>query len=158
MTTAANSQTLGSAGTSMGFAVPINKALSIAREIAAGHASQKILIGSGGFIGVGVGNPSDASQCLTGSGFGGTGGPAGAAPTQSGALVCASYPGTPAARAGLAPGDVIVSVNGQAVTSASSLSTIMRRYHAGDKVSLTWVDTNGQHHSATITLAAGPAK
>jgi len=156
MTTAANSQTLGSAGTSQGFAVPINKALSIAREIAAGHASQKILIGSGGFIGVGVANPSDASQCLSGGGFGGV--PGGAAPTQSGALVCASYPGTPAARAGLAAGDVIVSVNGQAVSSANSLNTIMRRYHPADKVSLTWVDTNGQRHSATITLAAGPAK
>jgi S1-C subfamily serine protease len=158
MTTAANSQTLGSAGTSMGFAVPINKALSIAREIAAGHESQKILIGSGGFIGVGVANPSDASQCLAGSGFGGTGGSGGAAPTQSGALVCASYPRTPAAKAGLAAGDVIVSVNGEPVTSANSLSTIMRRYHPADKVSLTWVDTNGQRHSATITLAAGPAK
>jgi S1-C subfamily serine protease len=156
MTTAANSQTLGSPGTSMGFAVPINKALSIAREIAAGHSSQKILIGSGGFIGVGVANPSDAAQCLAGNGFGG--GPGSAAPAQSGALVCASYPGTPAAKAGLAAGDVIVSVNGQAVSSANALSTIMRRYHPGDKVSLTWVDTNGQRHSATITLAAGPAK
>lgn len=155
MTTAANSQTLGSVGTSMGFAVPINKALSIAREIAAGHESEKILIGTGGFIGVGVADVSDAAQCLAGSGSGGFGGPA---PAHSGALICASYPGTPAAKAGIAAGDVIVSVNGDAVTSASSLSTVMRRYHAGDKVSLTWVDTSGQRHTATITLAAGPAK
>lgn len=157
MTTAANSQTLGSAGTSMGFAVPINKALSIARQIAAGHSSQKILIGSGGFIGVGVANPSDASTCLSGNlGGGGFGG--GSVPTQSGALVCASYPGTPAAKAGLAAGDVIVSVNGQQVTSANSLSTIMRHYHPGNTVSLTWVDSNSQRHTGSITLAAGPAK
>jgi S1-C subfamily serine protease len=155
MTTAANSQTLGGSGTSMAFAVPINKALSIARDIAAGHSSQKILIGPGGFIGVGVANPSAAASCLSGSGLGGSGT---SAPAQSGALVCAAYPGTPAAKAGLAPGDVITGVNGQAVTSASSLSTIMSRYRAGSTVSLAWVDTKGQHHTASITLAAGPAK
>jgi S1-C subfamily serine protease len=156
MTTAANTQALGSAGTSMAFAVPIDKALSIARQIASGHQNQKILIGPGGFIGVGVADPSAAAQCLSGNGLGGSG--ASAAPVKSGALVCAAYPGTPAAKAGLAPGDVITAVSGQAVTSASSLSTIMGRYRAGSTVSLAWVDTKGQHHTASITLTAGPAK
>src|SRR6202042_2481296 len=36
MNTAANSQSLGGAGTSMGFAIPINRALSLAKKIAAG--------------------------------------------------------------------------------------------------------------------------
>ena len=39
MNTAANSQSLGGQGPSMGFAIPINRALAIAKKIAAGNAS-----------------------------------------------------------------------------------------------------------------------
>ena len=70
MNTAANSQSLGGAGTSQGFAIPINRALSIARQIAAGHAGGHILIGPKGFMGVGVDSVTDANACLAQSGVG----------------------------------------------------------------------------------------
>ena len=159
MTTAANTRTLGPSGTNMGFAVPINKALSIARQIAAGHGGDNILIGASGYLGVGVGDIQNPGPCLAaGGGFGGIGGFGKVAPVHSGALVCSAYRGTPAARAGLASGDVIIGVNGQAVTSPSSLSTILRHDRPGTTVSVTWVDANGQHHTTPITLAAGPPK
>ena len=99
MNTAANSQSLGGAGTSMGFAIPINRALAIARQIAAGNASGHILIGPKGFMGVGVDAVTDANQCLAQSGV-----KAGyQVPTQAGALVCYAYPGTPAYKAASGP-------------------------------------------------------
>jgi S1-C subfamily serine protease len=156
MTTAANTQTLGPPGTSMGFAIPIDKALSIARQIAGGHGGGNIVIGASGYLGVGVDNLAAASQCLAaGGGFGSAPNPA---PAHTGALVCSAYPGTPAARAGLATGDVITAVNGTAVTNASSLSAILRQDRPGTTVSVTWMDTNGQRHTTPITLAAGPPK
>ena len=152
MNTAANSQNLGGAGTSQGFAIPINKALTIARQIAAGHGGAKILIGPSGFMGVGVDNVSDASQCLANSGFNYT------PPTASGALICNVYQGTPAFKSGIRVGDVITGVNGQSVSNANALTTIMRKYHPGATVSLTWVDTGRQNHTSSVTLIEGPAK
>jgi S1-C subfamily serine protease len=158
MTTAANSQPLGASGANLGFAIPIDRALSIARQIASGHGSSTILIGSRGVMGVGVDNSSNAAACLASGSLGGLGGFPGTPATRSGALVCQAYPGTPAARAGLGTGDVITSVSGQTVSSATSLSIIMRSYRPGDTVSVTWIDTSGQRHTASITLTAGPPK
>ena len=63
-----------------GYAIPINTALSVARQIAAGHASSTIVIGYPPFIGIYVGqgtdsNPQDqaAQQQQQNNGFGGFG-------------------------------------------------------------------------------------
>jgi S1-C subfamily serine protease len=160
MNTAANSQSFGGQGTDMGFAIPLNTALSIARDIAAGHSSPKIQIGPTGFIGVQVGSISNASQCLAASSNGGFGGGSTGytPPVSSGALICSVIPSTPAASAGLTAGDVITAVNGQAVNSSSALTTIMGKFGPGKTISLTWVDTSKQKHTASITLIEGPAK
>jgi S1-C subfamily serine protease len=153
MTTAANTQSLGGAGTDQGFAVPINKALRIARQIAAGHGSSTIILGGGsGFIGIGVANIGQASSCLASNGFGYR------PPVSTGALVCSAFAGTPAAKAGLTSGDVITAVNNQPVASANALTKVMRNYRPGATISLTWVDTNGQKHTSTVTLIQGPPK
>ena len=65
--------------------------------------------------------------------------------------------GTPAAAAGLVQGDVITALGGKSVTSGTNITEILVGHHPGDKVSLTWTDTAGQSHTATITLATGPA-
>jgi S1-C subfamily serine protease len=153
MDTAGNGDsTTGTATT--GYAIPINKALSIARQIAAGHANSTIHIGMPAFLGVSV---ADASQgCQTsggaGNGFGST------APTGSGALICQVYQGSPAAAAGLAPGDVITAVAGHSVASASTLTTIMAAYQPGQTVSVTYVTPSGSKASTSLKLAAGPPK
>jgi S1-C subfamily serine protease len=154
MDTAANSQSLGGAGTNMGFAIPINHALTIARQIAGGKAGSHILLGQSGFMGIGVDSTSDAQQCLANSGVGVNY----QVPAKSGALVCSVYPGTPAAKAGLAAGDVITSVNGQAVSSANGLTTIMRKYKPGNTISLGYVTANTHSHTSSLTLIAGPVK
>jgi S1-C subfamily serine protease len=154
MDTAANSQSLGGAGTDMGFAIPINHALAIARQIAGGKAGPHILLGQSGFMGIGVDSTSDAQQCLAQSGVGVNY----QVPAKSGALICSVYPGTPAAKAGLAAGDVITSVNGQAVSSANGLTTIMRKYKPGSTISLGYVTANTRSHTSSLTLIAGPVK
>jgi S1-C subfamily serine protease len=158
MNTAANSQSLGGAGTSQGFAIPINTALSIAQQIAAGRSSSKIQIGLSGFIGVAVQDIKKANQCVTSGSFNGGLGGSYTPPVNSGALVCQVFSGTPAASVGITSGDIITAVNGQPVTSESSLTTAMSKFRPGSTVSLTWVNSSGTKHTASVTLIQGPAK
>ena len=39
----------------------------------------------------------------------------------------------------------------------SSFVHMVFKYHAGDKVSVSWQDASGQSHTTTVTLASGPA-
>jgi S1-C subfamily serine protease len=151
MDTAANASGNGngqepSPGT-VGFAIPINNAASIERQIAAGHASASVHIGLGGFMGIGVGDRSASQPCS------GISGPGSQAPVQSGAEVCQVFTGTPAASSGLSPGDVITSVNGHAVASANSLTSLLASGHPGDRVTIGYVDLHGAKHTTTFPLA-----
>jgi len=99
-------------------------------------------IGATGFLGVEL-----SSQGSSGSGVQGN----------SGAALQGVLPGSPAAEAGLAEGDVITSVAGHTVSSPSGIESIVQQYHPGDKVSVGWTDEFGQAHTSTVTLATGPA-
>src|SRR5215472_17311823 len=80
MDTAGNDVRFPNQQAAAGFAIPVNTALSVAREIAAGHASFTITIGYPPFIGiyVGQGTSSDPQQQASAqqqnNGFGGFGG------------------------------------------------------------------------------------
>jgi S1-C subfamily serine protease len=83
MDTAGDSVNMGEQAPSSGFAIPINTALSVARQIAAGKASSTISIGYPPFIGIYVApgnstNPQQQAQAQEQSGggnpFGGQGG------------------------------------------------------------------------------------
>ena len=124
-----------------GYAIPINTALSIARQIESGQASSTVHIGPTAFLGVAVAG-SDSN------GFG---------QQVSGVTLQGVQSGTPAAQAGLSAGDVITSVAGQSVDSQTSIASVLVGHHPGDKISIAWTDTSGQSHTATVTLATGPA-
>ncbi len=112
----------------------------------------------GGFGGFGDGSSSDGGFGSTGgSSDGSTGGTGGSGTTTSGATVEGTLSGSPAATAGLAAGDVITSVAGQTVTDPTQISTILSSDHPGDQVNVTWTDSSGASHTASITLASGPA-
>ncbi|MDP9334886.1 MAG: S1C family serine protease, partial [Actinomycetota bacterium] len=64
----------------------------------------------------------------------------------------------PAARAGLTAGDVIVSIDNTMTASASALGAALAHSRPGDKVRISWKDTRGQEHTATVQLAAPPAR
>jgi S1-C subfamily serine protease len=84
--------------------------------------------------------------------------PASIAPASRGALVDGVLCSTPAADAGLVSGDVITTVNGQAVTTPGSLTRTMEGFHPGAKVVLGWQTAAGQDRTGTVRLAPAPAK
>jgi S1-C subfamily serine protease len=101
-------------GRGQGFAIPINEAMAIAGQIRSGASSPTVHIGPTAFLGVGVND----------------------APGGAGAVVRQVIPTGPAAGAGLAPGDVVNSINGQPVNSATALTNILDQHHPGDHVSV----------------------
>jgi S1-C subfamily serine protease len=137
--TAASEDQLSAAGGD-GYAIPINTAIAIAKEIEAGKSSSTVHVGATAFLGVVV-QPAD------GSGLGGL----------SGAAIIEVAPGSPAAQAGLAVGDVITSADGQTVSDPQTLSTVISSQSPGDSISVTWVDVDGNQQTATVSLASGPA-
>jgi S1-C subfamily serine protease len=78
MDTAGNNVSFPQQQSATGFAIPINAALSVIRQIAAGQASSTITIGYPPFMGVYIGQGSDSSpqaqaEQQQGNGFGGNG-------------------------------------------------------------------------------------
>ena len=146
------------ATTGQGYSIPINEAMSFARQIIAGKSSSTVHIGGTPFLGVYV-EATTTRTTFGGFGFGSTvtGTPSSTAAPATGAAVANVIPGTPAQHAGLAQGDVITKVAGVTVTSPSGLTKIMLRYHPGNSVPVTWTTRSGQSESATVTLANGPA-
>lgn len=157
-----------------GYAIPIDRAMPIARQIAAGRRGTRIQIGLPAFLGVLLPDSSSADPRrqarqdlhqtgeVSDSGSGCTSGdttsaPASIASAGTGALVDGVLCGTPADQAGLSAGDVITSVGGQPVTTPRSLTALVSRYHPGSRVALAWVGPGGSLHTAVVTLAAGPA-
>jgi S1-C subfamily serine protease len=155
----------GQSQASQAFSVPIDEAESLASQIEAGTSSSTVHLGSTAFLGIEVSSAATGSGSgLGGDGNGGYGygggygdGGDGTGTTTSGATVAGALSGSPAADAGLTDGDVITSLAGQSVTSASQIQTILGAYHPGDQVSIGWNDAYGQSQTATVTLANGPA-
>ncbi len=140
-----------------GFAIPINTALSIARQIEAGNSSSTVHIGETAFLGVEI-SPQGGSGSGDNSGFGGVfGGNSGnTGSSVSGASVAGVVTNEPAQEAGIAQGDVITTLGGKSIDSANALTSAMLTYHPGDKVTIGWTDGSGQTHTATVQLSSGP--
>ncbi|HZC70931.1 MAG TPA: trypsin-like peptidase domain-containing protein [Jatrophihabitans sp.] len=119
---------------STAYAIPIDSAVNIADQIESGVQTSTIHIGLPAFLGVGL-SPNQTRH----------------------AEVSSLLPGGPAASAGITSGSVITSVNGTKVTTADSLKQTLQRFEPGQKVSIGWTDASGTSHTATVTLATGPA-
>ena len=74
----------------------------------------------------------------------------------SSVTVAGTASGSPAAAAGLARGDTIVSVDGSAVSSDSDLTNDVLQQKPGEKVQVVYDDQSGAQHTVTLTLASGP--
>ena len=148
--TAGSAEFTFAAQATQAYAIPINKAVQIAKQILAGKGSATVHIGATGFLGVSIARDD------TGNGFGGFGNQ-GLPSTSSGAVVAGVLNGLPAAKIGLGAGDTITSLNGRTISSRSGLSSVMVALHPGDTVDVDWVDTAGESHTATVKLANGPA-
>ncbi len=133
MDTAGSLTSATGAGAKWGCAIPITRAMTIAQQIESGTPSPYVESGHRGILGV-VCAKTGASGCV----------------------VTSVAPGEAAAAAGLKTGDVITSVGGVAVTSASDFNVVMQDRRPGDEVAVTWRDASGGMHSAVAALSAGP--
>jgi S1-C subfamily serine protease len=124
----ANDGSNGNVG--IGFAVPIDLAAKSAEALVQGKPIQT------GYLGV---TPS-----LTTAGG------------QNGALIQEVAPNSPAAKAGLRPGDLVTTIDGKAVENYSEMVASIRSHQPGDKVTL-GVTRGGNETTITATLTQRPA-
>ena len=160
MDTAASSgtqvQSQSSQTAEQAYAIPIDEATSIAKQIKTGTTSANVHIGATAFLGIESQPASQGSgDGFGGSGFGGFGGSQGN--STSGVAISGTLSGSPAANSGLTAGDTITSVGGQSVSTAQDIAHVLVKYHPGDSIPITWVDQSGQSQTTTVTLANGPA-
>ena len=139
-TAAGKSGTTTSAATAtQAFAVPINRAMSIVKQIQSGTGTATVHVGPTAFLGVAV----DSQQQSPGG-------------DGEGAVIAGTVSGGAASKAGITAGDEITSLGSRPVTSATDIRNTLVTHHPGDKVKVTWMDGSGQQHSVTVTLGSGP--
>jgi putative serine protease PepD len=128
-TLAAADPQLGGAASGIGFAIPSNTVKSIATQIIRhGH-----VVNSGRpYLGINIGD------------------------TGNGVYVGGVAAGSPAAKAGLKVGDVIVALNGKATTTTDQLGTILAGYEPGQTVTLKVVHQSGASDRIRVTLGEYP--
>ena len=119
-----------------GFAVPINTAVSVTGQIKSGRKSSTVHIGPTAFLGVALEAP-DAS--------GGTG-----------AAVAQVVPGSPADRAGIAPGDVLTAIGGRLVTNRNVVRNVLLQTSPGSPIKIAWMNGVGTRRAATVRPVSGP--
>jgi S1-C subfamily serine protease len=128
----------------VGYAIPSAGALAIVNEIRAGHASDSIIIGEPGYLGIGAQELDAQTAAELGLGV------------DEGIVVTDVSQGTPAERAGITRNAVITAIDGQRVTSIEQLGNAIHQHGPGEQIRVTWVDRDGTH-TATVRLVAGPA-
>lgn len=132
--------TVNNQSSTVGFAIPINRVLTVANEIEQGKTEGgQIIFGLPAFLGIG-----GQTTGLSGSG------------PSSGAGIIYVQSGSPASQAGIVPGDVITAFDGHATTTINRLATLIRERRPGDRATVTFESSSGTH-TATVTLATGPA-
>ena len=123
--------------TNDGYAIPINNAMSIARQIESGNGSGSVHIGGTAFLGV-----ESTANSYSGSG----------------AVISAVVPGSAAEAAGLSAGDLILSVGGHTISSPDELSAIVLTQKPGASISAVYLDQSGATQTTNLTLASGPPR
>jgi S1-C subfamily serine protease len=124
-----------------GYAIPINEALAIAKQIESGKVSTAVHVGSTAFLGVAVmvtlRNAPDRSAA-------------------SGATIAEVTRSGPAAAAGLVAGDTITAIGGRVVSAPNALGALILSQKPDVRVSVTYTDRSGLSHTTTVRLASGP--
>ena len=120
----------------LGFAIPANTAHTI--------ATQLMQTGSVARPYLGVTYQTLTAQAAADLGIAQT----------SGAYLSDVTAGSPAAQAGLAPGDVILAIDGQPLDDTTTLQTVLLTHKPGDRVPMQVIHANSSQ-AATITVTLG---
>ncbi len=124
-------QTNSGSSAGVGFAVPSNEVVRVAQQVIAGHSVKHA------FVGVSLSSSSTAGARIA------------THPDLNGRPPVT--PGSPAAAAGLQPGDLITAVDGKAISSTEQFIQTVDTYHPGDKVTMT-VQRGGNTLQIKVTL------
>jgi serine protease Do len=114
-----------------GFAIPINDAMAIANQIRSGAPSDSVHIGPPVLLGVGVRTAPQRG---------------------AGVLIAEVLRGGPAEQAGLLGGDILTTLDGTPLDTATTLTYVLDRHYPGDVIDLTWIDGAGQERTGKATL------
>jgi putative serine protease PepD len=136
-----NDQIQTSSGDSagVGFATPGNADVQVANTIISGKKVEHP------YVGVCLGNGPSGGAEIT--------------PTSS-ASNCATQPvvaGSPAAKAGLVPGDTITKINGKQIVNSDGFISVISAYKPGDTVTLTVIEPDKKTETVKVTLGNRPA-
>jgi S1-C subfamily serine protease len=136
-TAVAGTSSDGTSSQNIGFAIPIAQVESLLPQLQKGGQSGN----GGGYLGVDITTltPSLRQQY-------------GFTPTQ-GAVILSVVSGSPADKAGLVQGDVIVDINGTAITSAEDLQKVIQDAKPGQSVTITYYEGDSKR-TATATLGS----
>lgn len=121
---------------SNGFAIPVDTAISVVRQIESGHRSSTVHVGPTAFLGVALSAP-DGSE-------------------GTGALVGQVVAGSPADQAGISAGDVLTAIGGRTVTNRNVVRNVLLQTAPGRPIRVKWVDRAGTSRSATVKPVSGP--
>ena len=135
--TALISPTGGNVG--IGFAIPAEQARPIIDSLRRGERVRR------GYIGVSLQPLDDAIAASLG------------VDKNRGELIRSVTAGSPAARAGIQQGDVVISVGGQPVTPDQSLSYLVSRQAVGSRVPMELI-RSGRRQTVTVQLAERPSE
>ena len=121
------------------YAVPITEALAVVDQVRSGVSDGSVHVGPTPRLGASVTTVRADGR-------------------EVGAEVLWVSYGSPAYRAGLDVGDVVVSFAGEPVPSTSGLEELLLRRRPGDVVTIEWTTEDGGKRSAEIVLESGPAR
>ena len=121
------------------YAVPITEAITVVEQVRTGVSEGSVHVGPTPRLGASVTTARREGQDLGAE------------------VLWVSYD-SPAYHAGLDAGDVVVSFDGEHVSSTGELEERLLRHRPGDVVSIEWTTENGERRSADIVLEPGPAR
>jgi S1-C subfamily serine protease len=115
------------------YAIPINKAIQVVKQIQSGQSTSVVHVGNTrALLGVETQESNGTVQVVVVQG------------------------GSPAAGAGISVGSVITALDGTAVGTNNALRNAIMTHNPGSSVSVSWTDSAGNNHTATVTLSSGP--
>ena len=125
------------AGEGISFAIAVDSAMPLVRELVAKGRIER------GYLGVSLGNLTQAYASSQGI------------PVQQGIVVVQVVPGSPAEKAGLKRGIVIVGLAGKPIGRVADLESVLLANRKGDKVKIEYYDRS-RKVAADITLGEVP--
>ena len=140
-TAVAGTSSDGTSSQNIGFAIPIAQVESLLPQLQKGGQSGT----GGGYLGVDITTLTPALRQQYGL-----------TPTQ-GAVILSVVAGSPAAKAGLLQGDVIVNIDGTTITSAEDLQKVIQDAKPGQSVTITYY-VGDSKRTTTATLGSQQAQ